>query len=953
MRVSKRILALALALIMVVGLMTTASANLNHASDAAEVAPEYRLAVGALYTLGLIEGFPDGTFRPETTVNRAQMTNLIFDMVNGPDQAPPLVATQFPDVYEGSGAFWARGYIAWAHGQGIIVGFPDGTFRPNEPVTIVQAATMLLRALGYGRMGEYEGSGWAQRASNDALAQGIFNADIVDEFDITEDSQRQVAAQMIFNTMFARRVTFLSALNVYQPIENVETEAGDRGLFGRLHDLPTTIGGVARRNSAAMGPVIMNNFIPSFVDLDGTPVLGALDLVYSGSHREVGRVVNVYSGVGQVTGDNRILFLDILSTDIEVAAGATNAQRRDALELTNTATLEHGRGLDVMVFQGYTWNPTADIRISVAPVSGIINDANAVGALPNTGFFIPANTLNSVGISLLSAARTTWVEFDDVIYTVLYTTRSVEDVTVVGDTVFFGTLNGPSGQMAVPRSMVIFEDGVTANTFAGTAADAAEYDVNVFPEVHGLWADLSIEIRGGAVRFVVTPVEAITGVIDFVDRGPGTALAFRFAGSTRLHNYVHLELNRQDDAEFSDRLWSLDDFNTPFIDFAFNNAMLPEDQNTTLWTAYISGVTGNVVSVETWSPDFSTAELVMVTGSGWNSTTQTGFATFVREVDGAAVTAREVPAIAHGFAGTAGAQNAALAAMRGNVAWAVEVNGVWFLLGPLGSAPLDFLGVDNSTDIFYAVNGQINLGSISLPRPDHVFALQNAIWILDDGTSGRFPAGNINRDLVVNYSYIIWTVDAATRDNVVVVFVVEAPPAPVTAYTTNAAGELLQNGTAVAPASVDPATGVATWNVTVPAGTTYTTTLPGWIVTPTVSTTGGVTTTTLAITSPAAALAINPPTATYALPGTDGDTLTFTVTTTGYAPDGTVLNVAFAFAGTAAGMSTPATVTTTAGVATVVVTVDDYTLLAADTATVTVTGLGTAVTPATATITVA
>lgn len=753
MRVSKRILALALALLMVVGLMTTASANLNNVSDVADIAPEYRLAVGVLYNVGIIEGFADGTFRPETTVNRAQMAALIFRMFYGDDAVAPLRPTIFPDVTEGSGAWWARGVIAWAHGEGIVVGFPDGTFRPNQPVTIVEAATMLLRALGYGRMEEYQGEGWAQRASNDALARGIFNADIVDGFDVMDGAERQVAAQMIFNAMFARRVTFISALEIYQPIMD-----NQRGLFAWRYDLPLSFS--VEEEVILAGFAIGGNV--SFLNLDGTA--NPFTARYSPNSDEVGRVVNAYYGVGMRTGTQRIFFMDILSNDINVAAGATGAQRRAALGVTNANTPsthpegvpQSGRGFGVMTFLGYRWN---NLRVSVSPVTGNLHG------------------LSDVAAELLAAAPTTWVEFDGQLVTVLYTTRSVVDVTLYDDTVYIRSwLDAAGNIVSIPASAADIHDDLR---IAGEAADIPLFDVNAAPQLRGQWANLEMVVQGGGVVYRLTPVATITGIVTFVDMGPGTDAAFRFAGSNTTLTYVHPAQNDWDAANLSDRLTSLENLNAPFR--AFLSAPLPAPgDNTQLWTAYISGVTGHVISVERFVPDFTTAELVMVTGSGWNSETNVGFTTFVR-ADGTRVT--NAPARPLNVA-AAGA-HAAMGAMRNNVAWAVQINGVWWLHGPLGHGPsgIGFDGLEEAgipgtvfeTRLRFAENGSINLESLSMIIFGNTFTLTNAQWILDNGTVGRFARGDssaANIDNPIGYAYIVFIVDETTEDHVETVFIV-------------------------------------------------------------------------------------------------------------------------------------------------------------------------------------
>ena len=92
----------------------------------------------AVIQAGIAAGFPDGTYRPGQPVTRGQMATFLtrtFDL--------PAGDTNFPDA-EGTTHADAIAAVAAA---GITGGFPDGTYRPGQPVTRGQMATFLARAL--------------------------------------------------------------------------------------------------------------------------------------------------------------------------------------------------------------------------------------------------------------------------------------------------------------------------------------------------------------------------------------------------------------------------------------------------------------------------------------------------------------------------------------------------------------------------------------------------------------------------------------------------------------------------------------------------------------------------------------------------------------------------------------------------------------------------------------
>ncbi|MDN3448980.1 S-layer homology domain-containing protein [Planococcus sp. APC 3906] len=93
-----------------------------------------------LHELGIITGYPDGTFRPNNPVTRAEAITMVGRALklDGTKRATP-----FSDVSPSS---FASGYIASAAAEGIVIGFPGMTFKPEDPVTRGQTAVILDRA---------------------------------------------------------------------------------------------------------------------------------------------------------------------------------------------------------------------------------------------------------------------------------------------------------------------------------------------------------------------------------------------------------------------------------------------------------------------------------------------------------------------------------------------------------------------------------------------------------------------------------------------------------------------------------------------------------------------------------------------------------------------------------------------------------------------------------------
>jgi hypothetical protein len=96
--------------------------------------------VSFLQSRGIIGGYPDGTFRPEEPVTRAALAVMILKAKN---LNPNPEAATFPDVPR---THWAAGAIGAVRAAGFLQGYPDGSFRPERELTRAEAAVVLNKA---------------------------------------------------------------------------------------------------------------------------------------------------------------------------------------------------------------------------------------------------------------------------------------------------------------------------------------------------------------------------------------------------------------------------------------------------------------------------------------------------------------------------------------------------------------------------------------------------------------------------------------------------------------------------------------------------------------------------------------------------------------------------------------------------------------------------------------
>ena len=170
-------------------------------------------AVDACTALNIIGGYPDGSFKPEGNITRAEVTKMICVALNGGKN--PAVSTNttptFSDVRNNANAAWAEGYIESCAAQGIVSGVGGGKFAPNGNVTGVQLAKMLLVSLGYKSENEgFTGNAWATNVNTVASAKGLYAG--LETIDPSAAITRDSAAQMVWNALNANEVEYKTNL---------------------------------------------------------------------------------------------------------------------------------------------------------------------------------------------------------------------------------------------------------------------------------------------------------------------------------------------------------------------------------------------------------------------------------------------------------------------------------------------------------------------------------------------------------------------------------------------------------------------------------------------------------------------------------------------------------------------------------------------------------------------
>ena len=96
-------------------------------------------AVETVKAISYIKGYPDGTFRPQANVTRAEAAQMFATLLNGGANFGTSSATRFSDASDD----WFSKAVNYVVAKGLISGYPDGTFKPNESITRAEFAQMI------------------------------------------------------------------------------------------------------------------------------------------------------------------------------------------------------------------------------------------------------------------------------------------------------------------------------------------------------------------------------------------------------------------------------------------------------------------------------------------------------------------------------------------------------------------------------------------------------------------------------------------------------------------------------------------------------------------------------------------------------------------------------------------------------------------------------------------
>ncbi len=140
----------------VLALVPFVQVSLARFSDVPATHP-YAAAIQYVQDQGIVTGYPDGTFRPDQRINRAEFIKLVMDMTfgNAVSLCDPAATILFPDTGERMmlsfpdvpASSWYARHACIAKQNRIVAGYPDGTFRPTNNISFAEAAKIIVNAM--------------------------------------------------------------------------------------------------------------------------------------------------------------------------------------------------------------------------------------------------------------------------------------------------------------------------------------------------------------------------------------------------------------------------------------------------------------------------------------------------------------------------------------------------------------------------------------------------------------------------------------------------------------------------------------------------------------------------------------------------------------------------------------------------------------------------------------
>ncbi len=203
-------------------------------------------AIVELQKRGVIGGYPDGSFKPDKTVNRVEALKMIVlanNKLKTKLESAAKDKSKFPDTEAGS---WYIQYLNTAFDNGIVSGYLDGKFRPDKTINLVESLKMVLKGwevdlssvtvLENPYVDAFKDQ-WYAKYVEYAKAKNLIDRDVSNKVYPDQDVTRGKLAEMIYRLMRYNETGIISAPKIITEIPKTVTTGG---AGGTTTTLPTT-----------------------------------------------------------------------------------------------------------------------------------------------------------------------------------------------------------------------------------------------------------------------------------------------------------------------------------------------------------------------------------------------------------------------------------------------------------------------------------------------------------------------------------------------------------------------------------------------------------------------------------------------------------------------------------------------------------------------------------------
>ena len=285
-------------------------------------------AVETLRLMGVLDGYGDGTFRPNAVLTRAQFCKMaVYAMDGSSELGRYSTVTIFPDVKP---SLWAASYINMAAKKGVIAGFADGKFKPNQTVTAGQAVTILMRGLGY--KDENMGGVWPQGYMAEAQTCGLLKSTgITSAYSALTRGQ---AAKLFLNLFEAKRGTGEGAVVLFSftpekeeaYLTNLDAGKGTLTAGGKTYTMAHPVTSTSLIGSKGKVVLNGNGDILTFLPITGTSGISNAAVIIGANGSALG--LDSLAGSNSYTiykNGSPASAADLKKYDVATYSSATNA----------------------------------------------------------------------------------------------------------------------------------------------------------------------------------------------------------------------------------------------------------------------------------------------------------------------------------------------------------------------------------------------------------------------------------------------------------------------------------------------------------------------------------------------------------------------------------------------------------------------------------------------------